>query len=68
MPKEKFFETGKYPRTKDEYENGSFLTVTWGDKQPRSVSINGADVEWQGVNRIIAVLKKARDQSFGQPE
>lgn len=68
MPKETFFPTGVYPTTKQEYEEQSCLTVSWGKERPFVVVVNGADIEWQGVNRMIAVLKKARDQAFGTPE
>lgn len=63
MPKETF-----YPHTATQ-DDGSqpTLTVTWGNEQP-GVEINGAAFDRSAVNRLINVLRKARDQSHGTDE
>lgn len=39
-----------------------------GKPAPRFNGWHATITDWQGVNRLIKVLKRARDQAFGSPE
>ena len=63
MPKEKFYEAGK---TADEEP---YLEVAWGVTDVPQVTINGIPFhDRSGLNRLIGVLRKARNQVYGADE
>ena len=63
MPKEKF-----WPATAVEGDGTEpTVTISWGNDQP-GVIINGMESDRSGVNRMIKVLRKARDQAHGHDE
>jgi len=66
MPKEEFygFATGDGGTRRFSVATSASLTVRWGDEQPR-VTINGVEYDRRGLNRLIVVLRKAREQTFG---
>lgn len=56
MPKEKFYSaTGQEP----------MLAIAWHGEQP-AVEVNGVEFDRSAVNRLIRVLRKARNQTFGE--
>lgn len=64
MPKEKFYDSS----TRVEGDGLSpDLTVTWGIDQPE-VRVNDIVYDRSGLNRLIATLRKARNQTYGQDE
>jgi hypothetical protein len=63
MPKETF-----WPETAVEGdESEPSLTVTWGSETP-GVYLNGIYSDRSGVNRLIRVLRTARDKAYGRDE
>lgn len=63
MPAEKF-----WPATAIEGDNSEpTLTVAWGAEQP-GVTLNGATSDRSGINRLIRVLRNARDRTYGRDE
>ena len=64
MPKECFYESST------RVEGDGFppdLTVTWGMGQPE-VKVNNIPYDRSGINRLIASLRKARNQTYGADE
>lgn len=64
MPKESFYDS------KTRVEDDGLppdLVITWGNEQP-SVEVNGVAYDRSGLNRMIATLRKARNQTYGQDE
>ena len=43
------------------------LTVSWGQEHP-GVSVNGHSFDRSAVNRLIRVLRTARDKAYGRDE
>lgn len=64
MPKENFYDSS----TRVEGDGlPPDLTVTWGIDQPE-VKVNGIVYDRSGLNRLIAALRKARNQTYGPDE
>lgn len=60
MPAEKF-----YPATAVENDGSEpTLTVGWGGDTP-AVTLNGVESDRSGINRLIDVLVRARNATFG---
>lgn len=61
------------PQTANAYEHGArdypgvYLTMILdnGEQHPR---VSGVELDRSGINRLIATLRKARDQTFGADE
>lgn len=63
MPKEKF-----YPPTAVEGDDTPpTITVAWGNTDAQ-VLINGTQFDRSGINRLITVARKARDQTYNPDE
>jgi hypothetical protein len=63
MPAEKF-----WPETAVEGDgNEPALTVAWGAKQS-AVTINGTPIDRSGLNRLIRVIRNARDRTYERDE
>lgn len=63
MPKESFYDSARV-------EGDGLppdLAVTWGDTQPE-VKVNDIAYDRSGLNRLIATLRKARNQTYGSDE
>lgn len=66
MPKEKF-----YPATAVEGDGSEpTLTISWGHgpETAPGVFVNGVDFDRSALNRLIRVLRRARDNTFGADE
>ena len=64
MPKENFYDSS----TRIEGDGlPPDLGVAWGSNQPE-VTINEIAYDRSGLNRLIAALRKARDQTYGRDE
>lgn len=64
MPKENFYDSS----TRVEGDGlPPDLVVAWGSSQPE-VTINKIGYDRSGLNRLIAALRKARDQTYGRDE
>lgn len=59
MPKETFYCTGQGDGS------GPDLTVAWGETPVPQVLINDQPMDRSGLNRLIASLRRARDQVYG---
>lgn len=62
MPKEQFFA----PTQTDGEEPA--LIVRWGERHFPDVLVNETPLDRSGLNRLIAVLRRARNQTFGVDE
>lgn len=61
MPKEKFYFSGQVENDGREQD----LTIAWGQTPYPQVLVNGHPVDRSGLNRLIATLRRARDQVYG---
>lgn len=61
MPKEKFYWTGQVEND----GRGPDLTVAWGETPVPQVLVNDEPMDRSGLNRLIASLRRARDQVYG---
>lgn len=52
----------------DALPNDPDLVVAWGETPEPKVLLNGHSVDRSALNRLIANLRKARDQVFGHDE
>lgn len=59
MPKEKFYVNGESNPDKPQ------IVVAWGETPTPQVLINDATYDRSGLNRLIATLRRARDQVYG---
>lgn len=67
MPKETFYNpncTTPAPHTE---VRGDAVAISWGSDHP-GVQMAGFQVDRSAINRMIRVLRKARDQAFGSDE
>lgn len=64
MPKETFWNAAT--AVENDGVSEPVLTVTWG-REP-DVHLNGVGFDRSGINRLIRVLRKARDQTYGHDE
>ena len=63
MPKETF-----WPATAVEGDSSKpVLVINWGGDVP-GVHLNGVHFDRSGINRLIRVARKARDQTYGHDE
>lgn len=63
MPKEKFYDSTRIDGNSLPPE----LEIAWGLAQPQ-VTINNIAYDRSGLNRMISVLRKARNQTYGADE
>jgi len=63
MPAEKFWPT----TTAVPEDSEPTLNIAWGDKQP-GVTINGVHFDRSGLNRLIRVIRNARDRTYERDE
>lgn len=64
MPSEKHYHSGQVEND----GRGPDLTISWGEAPIPQVLINGNGVDRSSLNRLIANLRRARDQVFGTDE
>lgn len=65
MPKENFYDS----KTRVQGDGlPPELVVSWGEEDGPKVTINDVEYDRSGVNRLIAALRKARNQTFGADE
>jgi hypothetical protein len=63
MPKETFWSE----HSVEGDDSLPYLTVSWGQEHP-GVSLNGFSSDRSGLNRLIRVLRNARDKAYGRDE
>jgi hypothetical protein len=47
-------------------ETPTRVPLTWGDGRPPR--LDGAELDWKDLNRLIRSARKARDYTYGVPE
>lgn len=72
MPKEKFYfgtqveSDGQAPDVTVSWGHGEFTRLTPRSQPALHVLVNDLSVDRSGINRLIKVLRKARDQTYGE--
>lgn len=68
MPVEKFYDPSVAEHEAE--DTGLKFVVRWGNYQPegRSVELGPVALDRSGINRLIRVLRTARDKAYGRDE